>query len=156
SYNGLQKKLNVYFGSQSPNTQRVQVTSLDYLLVKGYLVSHIVIDNLHFNGANKDAIQIAGGRGISIQNSEIENSGENGITAMSVLDLVIDNNKVNNSYNNGIFLRYGNDGAVIKNNIVTNTFVFTGSAKSGDSSGIGIFALADNTLIEYNEIKNTG
>lgn len=155
-YNKSNKKLNVYFGSQNPGSAHIQVSTKDYLLTKSYNERYITIENLHFKGANKDAIHIAGGRGITIENTDVEYSGENGLTSMSITDLVINNSRVSHSFNNGIYLRYGNQGAKVTNNLVEHTFVFPGSSDNGDGNGVGIFALADNTLIEYNEIKDTG
>src|SRR5690606_28291952 len=60
-YNGSNKKLNVYFGSNNPNSQVIQASSLDYLITKTYGVSNLRIENLHLNGSNKDAIHFAGG-----------------------------------------------------------------------------------------------
>src|SRR5690606_18071742 len=155
-YNASNKRLNVYFGSQNPNSSHVQFAIKDYLLTKSYNANHVTVDNLHFKGANKDAIHIAGGRGITIENTDVEYAGENGLTSMSISDLVINNSRISYSYNNGIYLRYGNEGAKVTNNLVEQSFMFPGSSENGDGNGVGIFALADNTLIEYNQIKDTG
>src|SRR5690606_4399761 len=155
-FNPSNKKIYVHFGSGSPSSTKIEVATKDNLLIKGYLNSYITIENLILKGANKDVIHIAGGRGISIENTDVEYAGENGITSMSILDLVINNNRVNYSNNNGIYLRYGNKGAKVTNNVVENTFVFPGASQNGDGNGIGIYALDDNTLIEYNQVKYTG
>lgn len=155
-YDGSNKKLSVYLGSSNPSSSEIQASSLDYLLSKTYHASHLRIENLHFNGANKDAIHLAGGNDIQIRNVEIENSGENGMTLMSVLNLVIDNSRVVNSLNNGIALQYGNLGARVTNNVVENTFIFQGGARNSDKNGIGILVTSNNSVIEYNKIINTG
>src|SRR5690606_32705087 len=108
---------------------------------------HFRIESLHFKGANKDGIHIAGGKDIQINNSVVEHAGENGITAMSVLELVVNNSRFTNSLNNGINLRYGNVGAKITNNIVENTFIFQGGVQNSDRNGVGILVTADNSVV---------
>jgi parallel beta-helix repeat protein len=155
-YNGTNKKLHVYFGSNNPNSNVIQASSLDYLITKTYGISNLRIENLHLNGSNKDAIHFAGGTNIQINNTEVENSGENGITMMSVLNLVINNSRVANSLNNGINLKYGNVGAKVSNNVIENSYIFQGTAQSGDNSGVGILVTSDNSIIEHNKVINTG
>src|SRR5690606_12924295 len=87
---------------------------------------------------------------------DIENSGENGLVALSVLQLVIENSKVKDSFNNGLNLRYGNTGAIIRGNTIENSAVFPGTNQNADGTGIGIFATQDNTIIENNVVKNSG
>ncbi|WP_158859050.1 malectin domain-containing carbohydrate-binding protein [Lunatibacter salilacus] len=155
-YNKSNKKLYVFFGSNSPDNFNVQIPSRDNLFVKGYGASNFQIDNLNFKGANKNAIDIAGGRNVTLLNNKIEFSGISGIYSLSILELKINGNEIDYSSSNGISLRYGAVGAHILNNKITNTALFQGSMQSGDGAGLGIHAIDDNIKIEYNEIINTG
>lgn len=155
-YDGSKKKLYLHFGNQTPSTAVVKASSLSHLFTKSFNASHIWVENLHFNGSNKDAVNIGGGRDITFKNVEIENAGENGIFAVSVLELVIEDNRIKDSYNNGLFLRFGNAGAKIRGNTIENTALIPGRNQNGDGNGIGIFAVSDNTLIENNYVLNTG
>tara|TARA_R110001592_G_scaffold105579_3_gene296905 strand:+ start:180648 stop:185162 length:4515 start_codon:yes stop_codon:yes gene_type:complete len=150
------RKLNVYFGNTNPNNREVLVSTLENLLVKDYNVDHILIQNLHFKGAIKDAIYIGEGKDIVLNNSEVEFSGENGITSLNISDLVIKNCRVNYSLNTGLNLRYGNDNAVIRDNIIENSFPFNGGSQNQDNNGNGILISGNNILIENNTIKQTG
>lgn len=149
-------RLYVHFGSSSPNSNVVQASTADYLVTKSYAASHLRIENLHFNGANRDAIHLAGGTNVRIVNVDVDNSGENGMTMMSISNLVVDNSKISRSLNNGINLRYGNEGAKITNNVVENTFIFPGGIQNGDKNGVGILVTSNNSLVEYNQVLNTG
>nr|MBI1232845.1 T9SS type A sorting domain-containing protein [Cytophagales bacterium] len=155
-YNRSNKRLNVFFGSSNPSSQKTFLATLDHLLTKTSGSSNIVIENLHFRGANKDAINISGGSGIRFSNNEIEFSGENGFYVTSIPGIELNNNKVSYSMNTGIYLRFGNQGAKVTNNRVENSFVFQGGGQSGDNNGVGIFAASDGTIVENNEVINTG
>jgi hypothetical protein len=155
-YDSIAKKMNVYLGSASPNELVIEVSTLDHLLTKDYNVGNITVENIKFKGANGSTIYFEGGRNINIRYSEIEFSGEDGIQALSVLDLMIERNSINHTYNNGMFLRYGNDGAVIRNNEVSNTALHAGRTRNDDQAGIGIFVFGENTLVQYNSVVNAG
>src|SRR5690606_3608597 len=155
-YNSSGKKISLHFGSNNPGSSRVQVSTLDHLLTKTYQASHLRIEQLRFKGANKDAILIAGGKDIQINDSAVEYAGINGINVMSVLELIINNSRFSYSLNNGINLPYGNDGARVTNNVVENTFAVQGGLQNGDKTGIGIRVNSNNVLIEYNKILTTG
>lgn len=150
------KKMNVYLGNASPSEMVIEVSTLDHLLTKDYNVGNITIENIKFKGANGSTVYFEGGKNINISDSEIEYSGEDGIQALSVLDLVIERNSINHTYNNGIYLRFGNNGAIIKENEVSNTSLFAGRTRNDDQAGIGIFVSGENVLVQYNSVVNTG
>lgn len=155
-YNRSTKKLNVFFGSSNPSSHPTYLSSLDHLLTKSDGSSNIVIENLHFRGSNKDAINISGGSGIRFLNNDIEFAGENGFYVTSIAGLELNNNFVSYAMNTGIYLRFGNQGAKVTNNKVENTFVFQGGGQNGDNNGVGIFAASDRTVVENNQVINTG
>ncbi|MCC5939721.1 MAG: right-handed parallel beta-helix repeat-containing protein [Lunatimonas sp.] len=155
-YNRSTKRLNMFFGSSNASSRSVSVGSLDHLLTKNSSASYVTIENIQFRGANKDAVHLNGGSGIKLKNSDVEFAGENGLFVTSVEELEIDNCKINYSLNTGIYLRFGNPGAKVTNNIVENSFVFQGGSQSGNNNGIGIFAGSDDVLIENNQVINTG
>lgn len=155
-YDSIVKKMNVYLGSANPNELVIEVSTLEHLLTKDYNVGNITVENIKFKGANGSAIYFEGGRNINIRDSEIAFSGEDGIQALSVLDLMIERNSINHTYNNGMFLRYGNDGAIIRNNEISNTSLHAGRTRNGEHAGIGIFVSGENLLVENNAVLNTG
>lgn len=155
-YYDKSKKLNVYFGGINPNNHEVMVGTLANLFVKSYSIDHLLIQSIHFKGANEDAIYIGEGKDIVISNTDIEFSGINGITSLNIEDLQILNCHVNFSLNTGLNLRYGNDNAIIKDNIIENTFPFQGSIQNGDNNGNGISVSGLNVLIENNTVRQTG
>jgi len=150
------RKLNVYFGNTNPSDGEVLVSTLENLLIKSYNVDHILVQSLHFKGANKDAIYIGEGKDVVINNSDIEYSGENGITSLNIQELKITNCRINYSMNSGLNLRYGNNNAIIKGNVIENSFPFPGGGQNEDNNGNGILVSGDNVLIENNTIKQIG
>jgi hypothetical protein len=155
-FNPSTEKMNVYLGSASPSEVVIKASTLDHLLTKDYNVGNITIENIKFEGANGSTIYFEGGENIRIIDSEIEYSGEDGIQALSVLNLEIARNSINHTYNNGMYLRYGNNGAIIKENEISNTSLFPGRTRNDDQAGIGIFVSGDNVSVQYNSVVKTG
>src|SRR5690606_21014020 len=118
------KKASVYFGNQNASALVVQVPTLDHLLTKTYGASHLYIEHLQFSGSNRNAVDIAGGRNLTFSNVKIEYAGENAVQSLSVLDLVIEKSHIKSSNNSGLFLRYGNESAIVRENIIENTGLF--------------------------------
>ncbi|GAB2995060.1 hypothetical protein GCM10027284_12090 [Cyclobacterium sediminis] len=155
-FNPSTKKINVFFGSSNPSAMKIEVSTLDNLLIKDYRDINVSIENINFKGANKDAIKLEGGSNIKIANSEINFSGENGILSLEVLDLLVEKNNINSTYNNAMYLRYGNDNAIIRDNEITKTALVAGRTQNEDAAGIGIFAYGENVLVQNNAIINSG
>jgi parallel beta-helix repeat protein len=154
-YNSSGKKLNIYFGSAAPSSYTVQTTTFDNLISSADNYN-IVLDNLNIKGANENAIDIRRGSNMNIKNCDIAFSGGSGVTAYGIKYINIENCTISNSNNNGIDLGYSGNNAIIRNNKITNTSVFAGMGGSGDGKSFGIHSHGSNSIIEYNEIRNTG
>ncbi len=154
-YNSSAKKLSVYFGSNAPSAYTVQATTIDNL-ISSQKYSNVVFDNLSIKGANSSGIYIKSGSGIHVSNCDIMFSGENGISAYFHANLKIENCTISNSNNGGINLGYIGDNATIRNNKILNTATKAGMGGSGDGKGLAIHSNGSGSIIEYNEIRNTG
>tara|TARA_R110001592_G_scaffold100568_3_gene285379 strand:+ start:17981 stop:21694 length:3714 start_codon:yes stop_codon:yes gene_type:complete len=155
-FNPTNKKISIYLGNENPSTMSIEVSTLDNLLTKDYLESNISIQNIQFKGANENILQLEGGVNIKVSDSEISFSGEDGIHALGVVDLIIERNIVRENYNNSLFLKYGNDAAIVRDNEISNTGLVSGRTRNDDAAGIGIFASGENILVQNNSIINTG
>jgi len=155
-YNPSTKKLSVYFGSNQPSSYKVQASTFDYLVTNDQNVGHIVFDNLHFKGANKNAFFLVRSQNVHIKNVTIDFSGEDALYARDLPYLTIENSTASYSSNSGFNVLQNTPNAKISNNRITNTNVFPGLGKSGIGSGYGIEVASDNSLVEYNEVINTG
>ncbi|WP_162417069.1 malectin domain-containing carbohydrate-binding protein [Cyclobacterium roseum] len=154
-YDTGSKKLKVFFGSESPSRHSVKIAALDRLLMQVRRVDHVIIENLHFKGANTNAIQLASGNNVVIRNSKIEMVGENLISAEGSHHLRLEGNELMDAHNSGIELKTC-DNAIVRKNQIRNIQLFPGMGKSGDGNGFGIFSPNDNSLIEGNQIINSG
>lgn len=154
-YDRSSKKLSVYFGANNPSSYIIQATSIDNLITASSS-SYIVFDNLNVKGANTNGFNITNGANINIKNCDVIFSGANGFAVKYHDNLRIENCTITNSNNTGIDLGYSGDYAIIRNNKITNTSIFAGMGGNGDSKGFGIYSSGNNTLIEYNQIFNTG
>src|SRR5690606_26752918 len=156
-YDGSSKEFALFFGTKSPSSLEVKVSTLDFLVHKpNYSIGYLSFKNLHFEGANKDAFYLKGGKDIEIQHCDISYSGSNAVFAEGASNLKVEDNRISGSNNNGLKLLSSTTGSTITNNFIENTFLFPGMGASGDGNGVGIFAPGDNTTIEYNHVLNTG
>ena len=155
-YNASSKKLSVYFGAKNPGSVTVQASALDNLVTNVSKVEHIVFDQLAFKGANKIAVSIHNAGHVQIKNSEIAFSGENAAYFTNLPNLTLENSVVSYSQNSGVILNHNTPNAKIVNNKIENTNVFHGMGKTGIGSGNGLEVASDNSLVEYNEVINTG
>jgi hypothetical protein len=155
-YNSSAKKFYMYFGPNNPWSYTVQVPTIENL-VDVYQKSNIVFDNLNIQGANALGMWIKEGNNIFVRSCDITYSGVDGLRVFDHGNFRIENSKVANSNNNAINLGNGGcNAAIIRNNVVENTFLFAGMAKNGDGNGFGIYGNSPNALIEYNQVYNTG
>ncbi|HLW33737.1 MAG TPA: right-handed parallel beta-helix repeat-containing protein, partial [Aequorivita sp.] len=155
-YNPSTKKLSVYFGSNQPSSYVLQASTFDHLVTNDHNVGHIVFDNLQFKGANKNAFFLIRSQNIDIKNVDIEFSGENALYALNLPNLTIENSSASYSNNSGLIVYNDTPNAKVINNKVTNTNTIPGLGISGIGSGYAIEVVSDNSLVEYNEIVNTG
>ncbi|WP_162417708.1 malectin domain-containing carbohydrate-binding protein [Cyclobacterium roseum] len=153
-YNPSTRKMRVYFGS-TPGSNRVEVSTHDFIVQKIGPARHLTFENLQFKGANRNAFQFEGGNDIKIINCKVHLSGEDGLYLAGISNLVVENSEINHSNNVGMNIKIS-DGALIRGNTIQNTYVFPGHGRSGDNVGLAIFSDGDDNLIEYNEIKKTG
>lgn len=154
-YNPSTHKLSVFFGSVRPSSYTVQAPAYNNL-ISSQKYSNIVFTKLAIIGANGTGVNIKFGSNITIQECDIKFSGQNGVDAKFHPNFTIKNSTISNSNNSGIDLGYSGDYATIRNNKITNTYIFAGLGRSGDGHGLGIQSNGNGSIIEYNEIRNTG
>jgi uncharacterized repeat protein (TIGR02059 family) len=148
----------MYFGTTSPVNYEVKVSSIDQLvnlLDKNY----ITIDNISFEGANVYAVQISNSNSITVKNCSINFTGGNAIYGPwngTSLNCVITNNTITNSNNSAIKLSGDHKNATITNNTVTNSGTIVGMGGCGDETYVGVGLYGDNSLAQYNSVKNSG
>lgn len=155
-YNPQTKKMRVHFGNSSPSSHHVEVSTKDYLVRNSTTVRHITFDNLHFRGANRGAFFLGkSGSDVTVKNSDIEFSGVNGVEIEGISNFRLEKSTILNTSNSGLVLKTSK-GAVIKDNLIKDTFLFPGHGQNGNSNGVGIRTDSDDNLIEYNHVINTG
>jgi parallel beta-helix repeat protein len=154
-YHPGSKILYVYFSNNNPYAYDVKASSVDNL-VTAFRQSNLVFDNLSLKGANKDGFSFTIGDRNQIKNCEVLFSGRDGIVVAEVTNVVVENSTINYSNNNSVNLQYGDDGAVIRNNLIDNTMPFGGMAQNSDGNGIGLSASGNGILLEYNRVLNSG
>ena len=81
--NKTTKNLQMYFGTATPSSYTVKVSTIDTLLrIKSQ--NYITIKNLAFEGANGNSINVESCNNINIQNCSVSNAGLGGIATLSV------------------------------------------------------------------------
>jgi hypothetical protein len=154
-YNSGTKRFRVFFGTTPPASVLVKVSTVDDLVTISR-VSHISFKDLVFQGANINGFKVHGGENIQITNSEINNSGVNGITASVTKGLKVTNITISYSNNGALYFVPDVSDAIIQNNIIKSTATMVGMGESGNLKYIGMVIHGSNNLVENNQIKNTG
>ncbi|MGV8171743.1 MAG: LamG-like jellyroll fold domain-containing protein [Candidatus Woesearchaeota archaeon] len=150
--------LYMYFGSNSPSSYQVRVSTVNesvYMNNKEY----ITFDNIIFEGANTNGIQIRNSRHITVTNCVFRYMGGNGIYGPWDGDssyMRVENCEFTENNNCGIRVQGDHEYATIRYNTFRNIGMIDGLANSLDGSAIGIMATGRDTLIEYNNIDYTG
>ena len=148
----------MYFGSASPASYVVKVSSIDQLaslLDKNY----ITFENLAFEGANLYALQISNSDYVTVKNCQINFTGGNAIFGPwngTSPNCTISNNIISNSNNNAIRLMGNHTTATVSNNTITKTGLIIGMGQSGDGTYNAIDVYGDGGLVQYNTVENSG
>jgi parallel beta-helix repeat protein len=154
SYKASTKRLSMYFGSNSPSSHNIKVSTVNDLVRAGGK-SYIVFTDLALKGANENGFDFHDGNSITVKNCDVSFSGDNGISASGSSRFLVENCTVTNSNNNGIFAVGSSSYAVVRNNTVINSYTFPGLGKSGEGQGAGI-KVGKTGLAEYNNVINSG
>ena len=146
-YNPSTKKIRIYSTTSPTN---VQVTTVSNLLSSnGY--DYITVDGIDFTGANSTALYFASSTDNSkVQNCNVSFAGSYGID-MNGVNGIINNNTVNDCGSAGIFK--GGTGGTVTNNTVRNIGIVEGQPYLQSQSD-GVYLYDNNSLVQYNNIKN--
>ena len=158
-YDKVNKRIKMYFNS-IPTDQQIRVATIDNLLcINSY--NYIKIRDISFEGANTKAIYGNYVNTLSIENCDLNMSGECTVDLNQMYgDLQLNNNKISNSLNNALRITTSatNTGfCTLQHNLIENTGMFPGMGMNGDGmyNAMAISAKM-GALIQYNTIKNTG
>ncbi|MEJ7684843.1 MAG: right-handed parallel beta-helix repeat-containing protein [Segetibacter sp.] len=116
----------------SPSSFKVTASALDYVIYSSGR-SYVVFDNLTLKGANKNIVNLSGGNNLQVRNCDVLFAGINGVSASGTY-FNIENCTVLNSNNNGIGAGLS---AVIRNNIVKNSYAIAGMGQERRWAGCG-------------------
>ena len=159
-YNTGTSTFYMYFGAVDPNTKTVKVSSIDKLISSSNS-KYITIDGLTLTGSNLGAVYRNStdytAANFIIQNCDISFSGANAVYAERSSTMIIQYTTITNTNNTALLLD-GNFGTAnnVNNCTITNTATIPGLSGSGDMQGLAIKSTVGNTVIEYNNIINTG
>lgn len=155
-YNPATNKLRMFFGSANPTNYAVKASLADTLVFINNK-NFITFDNMCFRGANVAAFQLNNSSNIKIQNSEINYTGLDGISAENSPYMTIENNLINHSNNSGVKLYQGSSYASVKSNKVRNSGTIPGMGSSHNQQMVGLFVdSSPNNVIELNTVDSSG
>lgn len=148
----------MYFGTSVPGNYVVKISSVDKLV---YLdnKNYITFDNISFQGANQYGLHLVNSDYITVQNCSIEFSGKTAIFGPwsgTSPSNTITRTTINHSNSNGIELHGDHTKAIITNNVIKNTGLLVGMGGSGDGTYVGLAAGGDGSVIQFNEVVNSG
>ena len=158
-FNQDEKYVYMYFGSENPSSKEVKISTVGDLL-NVYEKKNIVIDSLEIRGSNLAGVVIKNSQNITLQNSEINFAGTNGLSADKISFLSVKNNIINNSNNDAMYLaeNWGMiSNSLVENNVIDNSGIVPGMGQGGIGNYHGIILLKGNYVnISLNKIYNSG
>ncbi len=157
-FNPGTKNLQMYFGSASPGSSSIEVSTLDTLINLNSR-SYININNLTLEGANLLAVAGANGGNITMQSCDINYGGGKGIFLWNEPNILIEGVNTTNILSTGIDVSGKNQPNVtVRNCNVKNTGLIAGMGSFWDDTDHkGIYvSVSTDALVEYNNVENTG
>lgn len=145
----------VYFGSKNPNNYSVKTSTVDYL-VNIHKYNYLTFEGLAFTGAGKNTFKIVQSKKVTINNCNLNLTGEEAILANYCPLLSVTNCSINHSLSGGINLDAGCVNAVLISNSISNTGLLAGMGKSNSGTYEAITSFGDNAKIERNKIDSVG
>ena len=152
-FNKKTKKLTLYL--ETDPSESVIEASIIKNIISIENQNFIVIENLVLSGASSIAITALNSRNITFKNSEIVQSGENGVYYKACYNPVFEKNKVINTNNQG-FIFQDCHGSVIRQNEIKNNGLIAGMGANGSNSYNAMVVEGSSNLIEYNKIDSVG
>ncbi len=155
-YNPATKRLRVFFGSGAPTSYSVKASIVD-TLVNINKRHYITFDNLAFRGGDFSSLVINNSSNVRVQNSDINYSGIDGLSAENSPYLTVSNSTFNHSNNSGMRLYQGSNYATIKGNVIINSGIIPGMGSSNNQQHDGIYVdSSPSNTIEYNRVDSSG
>ena len=155
-YDKNRKKLQMYFGSNNPNSYAVKASTVETLVTIDKFESYLTFVNLTFEGANSYTFNITNSNNITINFCNINYTGNNAVQALSTDYFTLSNSAINYTNNNALNLYWNCNHIFVTGNIIKNTGIFPGMAQNGISAHKGIIMRGNSNLVQYNEVDSTG
>ncbi|HYQ57716.1 MAG TPA: right-handed parallel beta-helix repeat-containing protein [Draconibacterium sp.] len=147
--------LYMYFGSDSPNSNTVEVGSID-ILANMKLLKYIEFNGIEFKGANQKGIFVDYSENVKIQNCKITACGQDGILAQGAKYLELRGNSISNCLSIGVKTKWDSNDAKFIENTITDIGMLPGMGGSADGTYMALSTKSKNALIQYNHIERVG
>jgi parallel beta-helix repeat protein len=154
-------KFYMYFGGVDPSTKAVKVSTVNSL-VSISSKNYISIKNIHFEGANTDAVYVNTSYGTKVDNCSFD-FNNTGVRGSRAYELRVANNTFTHSTHQAIYQHWYSDGSYIGYNTVDSTGLVIGAGTSDWYTGKAMTVTysrhdysSKNTIVEYNRITNSG
>ena len=155
-YNPTNKTIQLYDSQANPNSQVITATTFSEGINLSS-VSYITIRNLQVTQTLATGLLATNSSNIAISNTDITQSGEDGISIKgNGQQMLFENNLIEEANNNGVAIEtYQN--ITFRGNTIRRIGLIPGRGKSGDGTYVGFqSASTANTLIENNVLENIG
>ncbi len=157
-YDGHNKKIRFYYDKGEPSGGDIQVATSNNVLNFQQNISHIHFNNISFQGANDNTVQLRSSANIRFDKCEITFSGGSAIHGAGIVDLQVENSLIQDAYNGGIHQQWNDRGLVVRNSTFNRIYNFAGMGKNADLNGNGIYMseTSSNATIEFSKFTNMG
>ncbi len=155
AFESSSKKVQMYFGGSGPGSNDVRVATVSNLVTLSSK-SGISFTNISFQGANNHLFSVSGSSSITLTDCELEFAGVDGFnTNASTSGITLLRTNFTWSNNNHIRSNNATDWN-IQDCVFTNNGMTAGMGGNGDGTYYAISDLANNSLIQYCSIINSG
>ncbi|MFD1140176.1 right-handed parallel beta-helix repeat-containing protein [Larkinella insperata] len=148
------KKITLYLNNGlHPNSLNIKVALIN-TLIQNSGKNFIKFQNLYLEGADHTVFNLLETHNLSISNCTIKSS-TNGILGQNNSSLVIEDSEISDSGNNGIYLTNSTN-VVIRTNTINRTGLISGMGMNGDDTYQALIIRGSGNLVEKNKVTNTG
>lgn len=156
-YTGSSKKLQMYFGANSPASYTIQASVRDNVLVITGR-NYVSFSGISFQGSNSHLFNINVGSNIQFANCDLQFAGIDAVYMANSLSSYISFTgcTLTDINNNGCTVNDSTNISFTSNNILNNIGMIAGMGQGSDGQYMGMANIGNNSTITNNNITNIG
>jgi len=149
------QQLRICAKKQAPALLGVEVARRPTLLVVRRQ-QYLHFESIFFRGANDYLVELDQAEGITIRNCRLAFGGVGAIRGRALTNSLLEANMIHDQHNDGIYLSGNCSSNILRNNTIRNILLFPGMCRSGNTTGLGIYANGAGHRVMENRLDSCG